>query len=191
MLGPQPGRHREQLLHGEVRHGRARQELLHPGGYLPVLDPDGRPWVAEFGTNKLATVDPVSLELMEYAIPRATARPRRLELSSDGAVWYVDYAEGFVGRLRPETGEFTEWPSPNGPESRPYGMAIDNADRIWYVETNSPNRFVGFDTRTREFIGSTEIPSGAGSVRHMFFDESTNSVWFGTDANTIGRARLP
>jgi len=28
-------------------------------------------------------------------------------------------------------------------------------------------------------------------VRHMFYDSRTNSVWFGTDANTIGRAKLP
>ena len=159
--------------------------------YGIVVDPRGRPWVAEFGTNRIATVDPVTLELVEYVIPREAARPRRLQLSSDGAVWYVDYMGGFVGRLNPETGEFTEWASPNGDDSHPYGMVIDNSDRIWYVETSSPNRFVGFDTTELEFIGSTDIPSGGGSVRHMFFDETTNSVWFGTDANTIGRARLP
>ena len=25
----------------------------------------------------------------------------------------------------------------------------------------------------------------------MFYEESTNSIWFGSDANTIGQAKLP
>jgi virginiamycin B lyase len=37
----------------------------------------------------------------------------------------------------------------------------------------------------------TEIPSSGGSLRHMVFDPKTRSLWFGTDANTIGRAVLP
>lgn len=159
--------------------------------YGIVLDGAGRPWIAEFGTNKIATVDPNSFELREYEIPRAGARPRRLEVASDGSIWYVDFAGGFVGRLDPATGEFGEWESPNGAASLPYGMVIDSSDRIWYVETNQPNRFVGFDTMSKTFFSSTEIPSGGISVRHMFFHQPTNTVWFGTDANTIGRATLP
>ena len=60
------------------------------------------------------------------------------------------------------------------------------------VETGVyPNLFVGFDTGKREFLGITELESGGGSVRHMFFHQPSAAVWFGTDANTIGRARLP
>lgn len=83
---------------------------------------------------------------------------------------------------------------PGGEEARPYGMAVDAADRLWFVETGprgEPNRFIGFDPATEEFIASTEIPSGAGTVRHMMYHAPSNAVWFGTDANTIGVARLP
>jgi virginiamycin B lyase len=70
-------------------------------------------------------------------------------------------------------------------------MAVDKNDVIWLVETGiSPNRFVGFDNKTEKFIGSTEIPSGGGSVRHMDYYEPRGEVWFGTDTNTIGRAKV-
>ena len=35
------------------------------------------------------------------------------------------------------------------------------------------------------------LASGAGAVRHMYFHPSTREIWFGTDANTIGRAKVP
>ena len=139
-------------------------------------------------------MDPASLALEEVEIPRTDARPRRLEVSSDGRVWYVDYAEGYLGAYDPATGEFDEWRAPRGPESRPYGMEIDDRDRLWLVETGprgQPNQFVGFDPETEEFFGMTEVPSGGGTVRHMYFHAPTRTIWFGADTNTIGRARLP
>ena len=71
-------------------------------------------------------------------------------------------------------------------------MAIDDDDRIWFVETGvQPNRFVGFDARTNRYISNTEVGSGGGTIRHMHFDKETNTVWFGADTNTIGVAKLP
>lgn len=160
--------------------------------YGIVVDADDRPWVVEFAGGRIATVDPISLELREYELPRPETRPRRVALTADGGVWYVDYAGGFLGRLDPATGAVTEVPLPGGTGSRPYGMAVDELDRIWLVETGvRPNRFVGYDTRSATFVASAEIPSGAGSVRHMHYDAGRREVWFGTDANTVGRAKLP
>ena len=120
------------------------------------------------------------------------ARPRRLEITSDGIVWYVDYVDGMLGRLDPKTGEIDEWNVPGGSGSRPYAMASDAKDRIWFVESGrDPNRFVGFDPRTSSFTSSVDIESGGGTVRHMHYRAATNEVWFGTDTNYIGRARLP
>lgn len=159
--------------------------------YGITIAPDGRPWIALFGTNKLATIDPATLALREVELPRRSARPRRLEATSDGAIWYVDYRDGYLGRYSPANGNIREWRLPSGAGSRPYGMAVDSKDRLWIVETGpSPNRFIGFDTRTGEFIDQVDIPSGGGVVRHMMYHAPSNVVWFGTDANTIGRAKL-
>lgn len=53
-----------------------------------------------------------------------------------------------------------------------------------------PNRLVVFDPRTERFTMKREVPSAGGTVRHMFYDAATRTVWFGTDANTIGRASV-
>ena len=156
------------------------------------MDSQDRPWIVEFGTNKIATVDPKTMELTEYALPDEGSRPRRLAISPQDIIWYVDYARGFLGRFDPETGEVKEWPTPGGSEARPYAMAMDDRARLWFVESGlEPNRLVGFDPESGEFFSVTEIESGGGTVRHMVFHEPSRAIWFGTDTNTIGRAEIP
>ena len=159
--------------------------------YGIVVDSRDQPWFTEFGVNKLGTVDPRTMQLREYPLPRADARPRRLAVTSDGAVWYVDYAGGYLGRFDPTNGRISEWQAPEKVDADPYGMAIDDRDRLWFVETGpQPNRLIGFDPSRREFFSASNIKSGGGSVRHMFFHKPTRSLWFGTDANTIARAAV-
>jgi virginiamycin B lyase len=155
------------------------------------LDSNGRPWVALLGTNALATVNPGTLELEVVRMPRAEARPRRIAVTGDDAVWYTDYDQGYLGRYRPATGAFSEWKNPSE-DSGPYAIATDDQGRIWLVETwPEKNRLVGFDPVSETFFSLTEIPSGAGAVRHMVFDPGRNSIWFGTDTNNLGQALLP
>ena len=152
--------------------------------YGIVVNSKDEPWVAEFGSNKLIRIDRVNMSLEEIELPNEKSRPRRLAITSDDNVWYVDYALGLLGRYEPDEQRFTEWQLPSGNKSYPYGMAVDKNDRLWIVETGiSPNRFVGFDTVSEKFLGATEIPSGAGSVRHMYYFQPTGEVWFGTDGN--------
>lgn len=160
--------------------------------YGIALDSKGHPWICEFGTNKIATIDPATMRLREYDLPDKGAHPRRIEITPDDRVWYVDYTLGTLGRLDPATGAVKEWPAPGGASSQPYAMETDDRGRLWFVETGpQPNRLVGFDPGSEKFFSVTPIAeSGAGSVRHMSFDRATHSLWFGTDANTIGRAKL-
>ncbi len=174
---------------GDIKLIRVPTSRARPYGI--VVDSANRPWIVEFGSYKIATVDPVTMELEEIPLPRTGARPRRLGVISDGTIWYVDHAQGYLGRLDPVTREFTEWRAPGGSRARPYGMAVDDRDRVWFVETgSSPNRFVGFDTKTLEFFSVTPVPSGGGTVRHMHFDAPSGEIWFGADTNTVGRARV-
>jgi virginiamycin B lyase len=175
---------------GEVEIVTPERDRSRPYGI--VVDESGTPWIALFGTNRIASIDPRTLEMQEHELPWADARPRRLARTSDGMIWYVDYARGSLGRLDPSTGDVREWPAPAGAESRPYAMTVDDRDRLWFVETGpEPNVLVGFDPATGEYFERLIIPSGGGAVRHMVFHAPTRSIWFGTDANTIGRAILP
>ncbi len=160
--------------------------------YGIVLDPARSPWFTEFGANKLGTLDRETKTVREITLSRVEARPRRLAITSDGVICYVDYAEGYLGSYNAKTGDIQEWLAPGEADAKPYGMTVDDQDRVWFVETGAhPNRLVGFDTRTQTFMSLTDIPSGGGSVRHMVYHQPTKTIWFGTDANTIGRARVP
>jgi virginiamycin B lyase len=153
------------------------------------IAPDGTPWIVLLGTNKLVKIDPQSMQLTEVELPEANSRPRRLEITSDGRIWHADWDRGSLGLYDPASGRFDEFELPAGSNSRPYGMALDEQDRVWVVATGAnPNLFVGFDTQAEEVVSVTEIPSGARSVRHMDYDEASGTVWFGTDTEMLGRA---
>jgi virginiamycin B lyase len=172
---------------GEVQLVKAGGEGSRPYGI--DLDSKGRAWVNLFGTNRIAVVDPETFTVTEVATPRATARTRRIAVTSDDAVWYVDYAGGQLGRIDPETREIREWPTPGGEQSRPYALIADDQDRLWFAETNrEAPRIVGFDTKTNTFIAPTPVSAG---IRHMVHHPATGTIWFGTDANRIGRIILP
>jgi virginiamycin B lyase len=155
------------------------------------MDSKGHPWIALLGTNGLATIDPRNMELNVVYLPRENARLRRLAVTRDDAVWYTDYAGGYIGRYDPETGEFTEWKTPSE-KSAPYAMTADNLGRIWFVESGpQPNLLVGFDPLFGTFFSVTPIPGGEGAVRNMVYDPARNSMWFGTDTNYLMQAVLP
>lgn len=157
--------------------------------YGMVVDDEDRPWATLFGNHRLATV--VNGQVQEIELPREQSRPRRLAVTGEGHVWYVDYAGGYLGRYAPESGDIDEWQLPAGNGSRPYAMTADDEGRIWLVETGpQPNRLVGFDPENETFTEPVALPSGGGTVRHMVFDAESRALWFGTDANTIGRAEL-
>jgi virginiamycin B lyase len=159
--------------------------------YGIIIDANNRPWFNLFGTNKIATVDPSTMELDIVDLPREDARTRRIGITTDQKIWYVDYAKGKVGYYNPANKSVKEWDSPGGEGSRPYAMSVDKQDRIWFVESGpDPNMFVGFDPATETFISSTPIPSGGGTVRHMVYDINTGLIWFGTDTNYIGYAKV-
>ncbi len=160
--------------------------------YGLVVDRQDRPWIAFMGSNAIGTVDPVTLRLDIVRTPDERSRIRRIGLTSDGRVWWVDAARGYLGVHDPRDGSMKQWQSPGGEWASLYALAVDGEDRVWYVETGPrPNRFVGFDAATERFISLDEVPSGGGAVRHMVFDPDTNAIWFGTDTHTIGRAIVP
>ncbi len=180
--------------HLEVKTGKIRTvktgERTRPYGI--VINSKGTPWVNLFGTNKIAKVDPATMEVTTYDLPHERARGRRIAVTSDDVIWYVDYTRGFLGRADPNTGSIEALPAPGGPASLPYGMGSDDKDRIWITE-NGPKgtRLIGFDPKTRKFFGTTPIgKEDNNTIRHMYFDKKTGLLWFGTDQGNIGRAAV-
>jgi len=156
------------------------------------LNSKGEPWVNLFGTNKIARVNPATMEVTTYDLPHERSRGRRIAITPDDVVWYTDYTRGFLGRVDPATGRVTEVPLPGGPASLPYGMSRDDKGRIWVTESGRNGAILyGFDPATQRFFGKTLIGrEDNNTIRHMYFDPKTGLLWFGTDQGSIGRAEV-
>jgi virginiamycin B lyase len=152
--------------------------------YGIVLDPQGNPWVALLRTNMVAKIDPDTLAVTRYNQSHEKSRSRRLEVTADGMVWTGDEARGFLVRIDPSTKEPREWQMPGGPGAQPYAITKDDQGRLWISDTGPEKRLVGFDSKTEQFFANIPV---SGTIRHMFFDRKTKLLWFGTDANKIGR----
>ena len=149
---------------GEMRLAEVPTQEAEPYGI--VVTAQGAPYFCEFGSNKLASVDPESMKIAEYPLPDG-ARPRRLAVAPDGSIFYSDYARGQLGRFNPASRKVEEWPSPGGAGAKPYGIAVTPDGTVWFSESGiEPNTLVRFDPRTKKF-SSTPIPSGGGVVRNM------------------------
>jgi virginiamycin B lyase len=123
-------------------------------------------YFVEFGANKIPTIDHNSMAIHEYTLPDPEARPRRIAISPDDMIWYTDFVRGFLGWLDPKTGKVSEWRTPSGPKSQPYGIVFAKGP-LWYNESNAkPNTIVRFDPKTEEFQ-SWAIPGGGDIVRNM------------------------
>jgi virginiamycin B lyase len=134
--------------------------------YGIAINSKGIPFFCEFGTNKMAKIDPQSMAIAEYPLP-ATARPRRMAIDASDNVYFTDFQSGNLGRLDPATGAVKMWPSPGGARSAPYAIAITPDGLVWYSESGmKPNTIVQFNPKTEQFARA-EIPSGGGTVRNM------------------------
>lgn len=152
--------------------------------YGIVMDAEGHPWVMLLRTNKVVRIDPETLELTHYDQASADSRGRRIAWTDDNLIWYVDEARGYLGRIDVGTREVKEWQSPGGPDSRPYAITKDDQGRLWFSETGPVKQLVGFDPQTERFFSVNRVSS---SIRNMYFHAQTGTMWFGTDANNIGR----
>jgi virginiamycin B lyase len=152
--------------------------------YGIVMDDDGYPWVSLFNTNSVVRIDPETLELTHFRKATEESRSRRIEVTSDGYVWYVDEPRGYFGRIDPSSGDVQEYPMPGGDGARPYALTKDDRENLWISQTGPEKMLVGFDPRAEEFFSVNEVTH---NIRHMMFHEPTGAMWFGTDANHVGR----
>src|SRR5215467_13610110 len=136
----------------------------HPYGIQ--MDSHGTPFFCEFFSNKLASIDPKTMAIKEYALPESV-RPRRIAIDAQDRVYFTDFEKGHLGRLDPKTGDVKLWDAPGGGGANPYGIAITPDGMVWYSESGvKPNTLVRFDPKT-ETQAKTTIPSGGGTVRNM------------------------
>ncbi len=92
-------------------------------------------------------------------IPRGDAFPNDPAVGTDGIVWYTDRVNSLIGRLDPESGVVTEFPTPT-PRSAPYGIVIAPDGAVWYAASQA-NRLGRLDPVTG-IIREYPIPAQGG-----------------------------
>ena len=152
--------------------------------YGIVIDAKGHPWVSLFNTNSVVRIEPETLKLTHYREATPDSRSRRIEVTSDGSVWYVDEPRGYLGRINPADGKVKEYAMPGGADSKPYALTKDGKGRLWISQTGPDKKLVAFDPKTEKFVSVNDVSE---TIRHMMYDANTDAMWFGTDANQVGR----
>ena len=173
----------------DPRSGAVDEVATRERPYGIRVGPRGRLWVAFNGTNAIGAMHPDTLQVEYFPIPDARTRIRRLDLDSRGRVWYVNSSLGRIGVLDPGSGATREWPSPSGPDSHPYALAVID-DIVWYNESGMrPDALVRFDPRDESFQ-SWAIPSGVGIVRHVWVTRAGDLLIHQSSSNRVGRVRI-
>ena len=134
----------------------------------------GIPFFSESESPRLGSVHPATMKVIEYSLPSPASRARGLAFTADDMLWYTDGPRGYLGRFDAKTGKFSEWLSPSGPTSRPYGIASVGGV-VWYAETGtSPNMLVRFDPTTEKF---QSWPLHANGEIKQIYAQPGGSLW--------------
>jgi len=95
---------------------------------------DDTVWYGDYARGFLGHLDPKTGKVEEFASPGGPdSKPYAIDVTSDGAVWYVetgDDAKNVLVRFNPETKKFLTWPIPSG-GGTVRNMEIDKKGDIW------------------------------------------------------------
>jgi virginiamycin B lyase len=148
------------------------------GTYGNVVGHNGDQWFTSFVPDGPIARVTTSGVLSKF-YPPTKGKPQRLEVDTDGIVWFTERRGGKIGRLDPTTGTFAEFPLP-GPEPSPYAIGIDRNHMIWYSSHEQ-------DTLNRLDPGNGEVieypyPHSEISMRE-FFRDSQGRMWYASSVN--------
>ena len=129
-------------------------------------------------TGAIGKVDPVTLKVTKY-IPPTRERPRRIQVDSDGMVWFAEYTDGRIGRFDPDKETFKEFPLPHS-KSAPYALGIAPDHKLWYSAEHI-DVLGRLDPKTGE-VTEYPYPHSEISMREFFVD-SQGRMWYASSVN--------
>jgi virginiamycin B lyase len=116
-----------------------------------AIGKDDTVWYGDYARGYLGHLDPKTGKVEEFKSPGGEdARPYAIDVTADGAVWYVetgDEAKNILVRFNPETKKFLTWPIPGG-GGTVRNMEIDKNGDLWLAESG-----VGKISRVKVKVG--------------------------------------
>ncbi len=92
-------------------------------------------WTYELKTLPRPTGRDTRAIVTEYDVGRTTTEPHDILVDKDGAVWYTDFGEMFIGKFDPKTLKLTEYPIKKFKDKAPTGLLsieFDHTGKIWF-----------------------------------------------------------
>jgi len=154
------------------------QDAFSPYGV--ELDKANNVWFAEFRPGgKIGMVDAKTGKVTRWDPPAKDGWPRRIEIDTDGMVWFAEYEGGIIGRFDPRTQTFKEFPLP-GPRATPYALGIDRDHNIWY-SSDEMDVIGRLNPKTGKV---TEFPyAHPENMMKEFFLDAQGRMWYGSAPN--------
>ena len=138
-------------------------------------DKDGNIWFTGNHLSLIGKLDPKTGNVTEYKMPDPAAKdPHTLLFDRDGILWFTVQQGNFVGRLDPKSGEIKLIKSPT-PNSRPYGMALNSKNQVFFVEFGAP-KVASIDGKTLE-IKEYPLPDAGARPRRIAIGPD-DVVWY-------------
>lgn len=126
----------------------------HSFPYGLIVTPQDKLWFAELRACNIGYFDPVTEQFKEYKSPSAPCGINRLAADSKGTIWYSVFSGGKLGRLDPATGGMKEYdirPFTKLSVSAPYGIIVDQRDKVWFGDGGLGGALVRFDPVSEKF----------------------------------------
>ena len=124
-----------QLLAGGARGGGPRGNLQPVAEWLATTNLSSTErWEYPLKTLPRPKAKAARVIVTEYDLPRKVAQPHDVVVDSGGTVWYSDFADEFIGKLDPKTGQATEYPIPLLKPGFPKGsleLQLDKDENPW------------------------------------------------------------
>ena len=152
---------------------------------LNAIEVDGKDtvWAIDAPSRRLLQFDPRTREFNSFVVPEppyGSGGFNTIRFHPDGSVWGTQIGSNQILRLDPVTRKFAVYPVPAGvaaqESARPYGMAIDGNDTIWFA-MNSFGKIGKVNPQTGQ-ITELDLPVQSSDVRRMHTDTEGN-VWLG------------
>lgn len=177
---------------------QARSGLMRP-----VIDHEGRIWVAEMGNNALAVFDPKTQKFQQTTPPRSKGGLMGVVVAPDDTIWYSEQFANYIGHYDPMHDHYQEFnlptvkiPDPSDKNNTitlpaaPNDLAMDVHGNIWFTEMNTDS--VGkLDSKTGKF---THYPLSRQATVQKYNPygiaiDPKGEIWF-TEASTNSLGHL-
>ena len=139
-----------------------------------VEDKDGNVWFTGNFRGFIGKLDVKTGEVKEYPLPDPKVKdPHTIVIDHNGLVWFTAQNGNALGMLDPKTEKIT-LTSPPTRNAKPYGMAVNSKNQVWFVEFGS-NKIatIAGDMGIREYL----LPNADTRPRRIAISPD-DMVWY-------------